>query len=135
MPQRLDARERLADIYRLDGNHIEAGRWSYLSEHAAPDEVAAFERACRHNPVRIMRGLRWRGPEEAAATDFAQQRLLDVRSRAEVAAGKKLDWSAGGRDVSEHWSESAFVIGCAFAGLVLVALVVIGAVTVIGWVF
>lgn len=134
LPHRLDARERLAEIYRLDGDRIEAGRWSYLSEQAASDEIAAFERACRHNPVRIMRGLRWRGPEQAAATDFAQQRLLDVRARAEAAADKKLDWSAGGRDVSEHGSEHAFVIGCAFAGLVLVALLVIGAVTVIGWV-
>ncbi|WP_315094715.1 DUF6584 family protein [uncultured Cellulomonas sp.] len=135
LPHRLEARERLAEIYRLDGNHIEAGRWSYLDEHAAPGDIAAFERACRHNPVRIMRGLSWRGPEEAAATEFAQQRLRDVRTRAEAAEGKKLDWSTGGRDVSAPWTEGAWIIGCALAGLVLGALVVVGAVTVIGWIF
>ena len=39
LPHRLDARERLADVYRLDGNRVEAGRWSYLSEHRDPGEV------------------------------------------------------------------------------------------------
>jgi hypothetical protein len=135
LPHRLDARERLADVCRLDGDRAEAGRWSYLSEQRDPREVAAFERACGRDPVRIMRGLRWRGSEEAATTELARQRLLDVRARAEAKAGKKLDWSARGRDVGGPWWEGVFTIGCLVAGLVLIALVVIGAVTVFSWIF
>ncbi|MEZ0446896.1 DUF6584 family protein [Cellulomonas sp. ICMP 17802] len=56
LPQALDARERLAEIYRLDGDRVEAGRWSYLAEQRDQDEVSAFERACGRDPVRIMRG-------------------------------------------------------------------------------
>jgi hypothetical protein len=135
LPHRLDARERLADVYRLDGNRVEAGRWSYLSEHRDQREVTAFERACGRNPVRIMRALRWRAAEEAATTEVARQRLLDVRDRAEAKAGKKLDWSDRGREVGEPWLHDAFAVGCLVVGLVLLALIVIGTVTVVGWVF
>lgn len=135
LPHALDARERLAEIYRGDGDRVEAGRWSYLSAQRDPAEVDAFERACGRNPVRIMRGLRWRGPEAQAATELAQQRLLDVRARAESTARKTLDWSDRGRDVAGPWWEDLPAIGCAIVGLMLVGLVVVGAVTVVGWIF
>jgi Tfp pilus assembly protein PilF len=61
VPQSLAARERLADVYRLEGERVEAGRWSYLSEKADREEVEAFERACGRDPIRIMRGLCWSG--------------------------------------------------------------------------
>ena len=134
-PRELVARERLTELYRLDGDQVEAGRWSYLSERRDPDEVAAFERACGRNPVRIMRALRWRGSEDAAATEVARQRLLDVRERAEAKAGKKLDWSDGGREVGAPWWSDAFAIGCLVTAVLLLALVVIGAATVINWIF
>lgn len=135
LPHRLDARERLADVCRLAGDRVEAGRWSYLSEQRDPGEVAAFERACGQSPVRIMRGLRWRGSEEDATTELARQRLLDVRARAEAAAGRKLDWSDTGRDVGGPWWEDVLLVGCLLTGLVLLALVIVGAVTVFNWVF
>ncbi|MBD7919945.1 hypothetical protein H9657_16860 [Cellulomonas sp. Sa3CUA2] len=133
LPHRLDARERLADVLRLQGDAVEAGRWSYLAEHRDADEVAAFERACGDDPVRIMRALRWRGDEQAAATASAQQRLLDVRARAEAHAGKKLDWTSPGREVGgSRWDLAG--VGCFLGGLVLVTLVAIGAATVVGWI-
>lgn len=137
LPRDVVARERLAELYRLEGNRVEAGRWSYLSDARDPEEVSAFERACGRDPVRIMRALRWRGTEDAAATEVARHRLLDVRSRAEAKAGKKLDWSDRGREVraDEPWWKSVAAIGCLVTGLVLVALVVIGARTVAGWIF
>ncbi|WP_125775461.1 DUF6584 family protein [Antribacter gilvus] len=135
LPQRLDARERLADVCRLEGDRVEAGRWSYLSEQPDPDEEAAFERACGRDPVRIMRGLRWSGSEKDATTDLARHRLLDVRARAEAAAGRKLDWSDRGRDVGGPWWDDAFAVGCLLTGLVLAFLVIVGAVTVFGWIF
>lgn len=135
LPRELDARERLAELYRLDGNRVEAGRWSYLSEHRNPDEVAALERACGRNPVRIMRALRWRGSEDAAATEVARLRLLEVRARAEAKAGKELDWSTRGREAEGPWWEGAPVIGCLVVSLTLLALIVIGAMTIVGWIF
>ena len=133
LPTRLEPRERLAEVYRLDGNLVEAGRWSYLSAHQDRAEIDAFERACGRDPVRIMRGLRWRGPEELAATELAQMRLLDVRARAEAAAGKTLDWSDRGRDVSEPWA-GASAFGCAVLALVVFGLLVVGVVTVFDWI-
>ena len=97
--------------------------------------MTAFERACGRNPVRIMRALRWRDSEEAASNELARQRLLDVRARAEAKAGKKLDWSTRGREVGDPWWEDAQAVGCLVVGLVLLALVVIGAATVVGWIF
>lgn len=135
LPHRLDARERLADVCRLDGDRVEAGRWSYLSEARDPAEVDAFEHACGRDPVRIMRGLRWRGPEEAATSEFARQTLADVRARAEAAAGKPLDWANPGRDVGDPWWQDVFTLGCLLGAVALVALVVIGATTVVGWIF
>ena len=135
-PYQLDARARLAEIYRLDGNLVEAGRWSYLSEQRDPAEVAAFERACGRDPVRIMRALRWRGYEDAATTEVAREGLIDVRARAEAKAGKELDWSSRGRGTEPPWwKEGAPVIGCFVVGLLLLALTVIGAATVVGWIF
>lgn len=135
-PYLLEARARLAEIYRLDGNLVEAGRWSYLSEQRDPAEVAAFERACGRNPVRIMRALRWRVHEDAAATETARERLIDIRARAEAKAGKELDWSSRGRGAEPPWwKDGAPVIGCLAVGLLLVTLTVIGAATVVDWVF
>ncbi|MEV7963580.1 DUF6584 family protein [Oerskovia paurometabola] len=135
LPHRLDARERLAAVCRLDGDLVEAGRWSYLTEQRDEREVAAFERACGKDPVRIMRALRWSCSEEAATTEVARQRLLDVRGRAEARAGRTLDWSDKGREVGDPWWEDALAVGCLVTGVVLLALVVIGAVTVVRWVF
>jgi hypothetical protein len=134
LPHRLEARERLADVCRLDGDPVEAGRWSYLGEHRDPAEVAAFERACGDDPVRIMRGLRWPGPDENAATEQAQVRLVEVRARAEAKAGKKLEWADPGRDVDGGWRDAVGPIGCALVVVVLVALVAIGISTVIDWI-
>ncbi|UZN02888.1 DUF6584 family protein [Cellulomonas sp. S1-8] len=134
LPHRLDARDRLADVYRLEGNLVEAGRWSYLGEDRDPEEVAAFERACGDDAVRIMRALRWRGPEDAAGTEAARQRLLDVRTRAQDKAGRKLDWETSGREAAGSRRDDLGTVGCLLGALVLVALMVVGAVTVVGWV-
>ncbi|WP_448631048.1 DUF6584 family protein [Cellulomonas soli] len=134
-PRELEARDRLAELHRRGGDRVEAGRWSYLSDDRDPEEVAAFERACRRNPVRIMRALRWRGSEEAATTEVARTRLIEVRARAEAKAGRTLEWEDHRDGVGSPWWTDAFAVGCLAGGLALVALVVIGAVTVVTWLF
>lgn len=135
LPHRIDARERLAGLQRLRGNAIEAGRWSYLSAERDADEVAAFERACGDDPVRIMRALEWRGPEADASTETARERLLEVRARAQATSRRTITWESAGREVGGSSGEDLWLLGCSVVAIVLVGLAVVGAVTVVGWVF
>ncbi len=75
-PTDLDLRQRLAAVHRQVGNLVEAGRWSYLSSAADPQETTAFERAYPVPALRL-RVLRW--PERGyAATEFARTRLTGL---------------------------------------------------------
>ncbi|MBO0899098.1 hypothetical protein J1G42_03820 [Cellulomonas sp. zg-ZUI222] len=132
LPRELAARDKLAEVCRLQGDRAEAGRWSYLSDVRDPTEVDAFERACGRDPVRIMGALRWEGSDDAA-TEVAGQRLREVRQRAEARAGRTLTWTDTGYEVQD-WRQDLGLLGCLLAGLVLLALAVVGAVTVVGWV-
>ncbi|MGN6243604.1 MAG: DUF6584 family protein [Motilibacteraceae bacterium] len=127
MPQRLDVRERLAEVYRLDGDLQQAGRWSYLARERNPEEVAAFERAFR-DPVRLMRALEWRGSEEDATDDVARERLREVRARAEAKAKRKVGWEKPPRpEVRVPGRHDRLVdAGCAVVGVGLVLLAVLG---------
>ena len=63
-PCRLDVRERLAEVFRVEGIPDQAGRWTYLSEEPDPAEIAAFELAYGGDPVRLMRA-----PQSSRATN------------------------------------------------------------------
>lgn len=127
MPERLDVREALAAVYRARGDLAQAGRWSYLAEHRDPAEVEAFERAYQGDPVRLMRALRWRGPESLAPTATARETLEALRSRAEAEVGAPLEWEDPRRPEREAtWRDAAAVV----AFFAVVALVVIGIVSV-----
>lgn len=132
-PQDLLVRERLADVYRRQGDTVQAGRWSYLSESRRPEEVAAFERAFGDDPVRLMWALRWTGSESDATTEYARHRLHDVRTRAEQNAGRTLDWTTRTPRPPVPWWKDASAVGCGAALLGVVVLAVIGAVTVVRW--
>ncbi|MBX6357656.1 MAG: hypothetical protein IRZ05_17610 [Micromonosporaceae bacterium] len=79
-PTDLDLRRRLARLYRMVGNRIEAGRWNYLTPGADTGELAAFERAFP-SPSRRLAELRWpqrpapRGRVWTAATARAVRRI------------------------------------------------------------
>lgn len=122
-PERLDLRERLAALYRLDGDAAQAGRWSYLSADADPREVAAFERAYRGDPIALMKALAWRRPEHDAATAVARERLRALRERAEADAGAPVDWADPRRPhPPARWWEP---VAAGVAGVVVLALVVL----------
>ena len=111
-PTDLDLRLRLAAAHRLDGNAIEAGRWSYLSAGADATETHAFERAYPRRAERLRR-LRWPDRDAHPATEFARRRLADLT----VPARRR------GRPIV-----------AALCGLALVALAILGAVTVAQWI-
>lgn len=132
-PQRLDLRERLAELYRLDGDLQQAGRWSYLARERDLAEVAAFERAFAGEPVRLMRALGWEGSEQDAADDVARERLREVRVRAEAAAGEPVPWRKPARPVPPPFTREDRLLqaGCAVVGVALVLLTGTGLVALI----
>ncbi|RKT57176.1 DUF6584 family protein [Saccharothrix australiensis] len=125
-PDRLDLRERLADVYRVLGDAPQAGRWGYLSEHRDPAETAAFERAYRTPEARLA-ALHWAGGD--AATETARIRLAALR--AEVSEQLR-DQLAATDDRDSSWHANILVL----LGLVLVLLCfVVGVVTLAGKVY
>ena len=127
-PDRLDLRERLAQVYRLLGDAAQAGRWSYLSEDRDEAEVAAFERAYR-TPVARLAALNWTGGEQAAATRVARDRLVALQSAANVQLRAELLVT---EDRDSSWGTNVLVL----LGLVVVLLCfVVGAVTLVMWAY
>lgn len=128
-PRRLDLREELAAVYRAEGNASQAGRWSYLAEHADPAETQAFARSCRHDPVEMMRALRWTGSADDAGTEVARERLQALRVQAHHTTGRWVSWEQPA-PAGAGWVLAALALGA----LLVLALVGVGAVTVVRWV-
>ncbi|NUT99951.1 MAG: hypothetical protein HOY78_48890 [Saccharothrix sp.] len=125
-PDRLDLRERLAAVYRVLGDPVQAGRWSYLSDHRDESEVAAFEHAYRTPEARLA-ALNWISGEHT--TETARLRLSALQSAVSEDLRAKL---AATDDRDSSWPANVLVL----AGLVVVLLCfVIGAVTVVVWVY
>jgi uncharacterized protein DUF6584 len=125
-PARLDLRDKLAAVYRLLGNTVQAGRWSYLSEVRDDVELAAFEHAYK-TPVAQLTALNWVGGENAADTETARTRLVELH-RAATAQIKDELVIAERLEPSRSWITCLLIV----VGLALLAvLVVTGAITVV----
>ncbi|WP_318209211.1 MULTISPECIES: DUF6584 family protein [unclassified Streptomyces] len=90
-PCDLMLRRRLAEVYRLYGDAAEAGRWMYLEADRDEEETAAFE-ARYGTPGWRMKALAWRGPEASAATRFAEEQLVAVRTACAEWLGRPVAW-------------------------------------------
>lgn len=127
-PDRLDLRERLAEVYRVLGDAAQAGRWTYLSEVRDDAEVAAFERAYR-TPLARLEAMNWVSGEAGATTGTARERLVALQAAANDQLRAELS-VADDRDSS--WRTNALVL----VGLVIVLLCfVVGAVTLVMWTY
>jgi hypothetical protein len=127
-PTRLDLRDKLAAVYRLLGNTVQAGRWSYLSEVRDDVELRAFERAYK-TPVARLTALNWTGGENAADTETARTRLMDLHRAATAQIQDELV-------IAEQEAPSRSWVTCALIALglaLLAVLVVTGAITVVQW--
>ncbi|MFF8596710.1 DUF6584 family protein [Streptomyces sp. NPDC015220] len=136
-PYDLTLRRRLAEVYRLYGDAAEAGRWMYLEEDRDAEETAAFE-ARYGSPGWRMKAIAWHGPEDLAATSFAQGRLAAVRAACAEELGHPVDWDdpASYRDDLEEkseapshpWSVSGVLagVGCLVGAIAFLAVWVIG---------
>ncbi|MGW8766866.1 DUF6584 family protein [Streptomyces sp. NPDC055815] len=136
-PYDLTLRRRLAEVYRLYGDAAEAGRWSYLEEDRRPDETAAFEERYG-SPARRMRALAWRGPEAQAATAFAEEQLVALRTARAEELGRAVDWddpAAYEEDADEEYvpDGDGWTVGGVLMGVgCLAGLVAFGFVWVLG---
>ena len=126
-PQDLDLRRRLAAVHRMTGNTVEAGRWDYLSATAQPAESAAFERAYPSAQRRLSK-LLWTGSADLAPTEHARQRLAELADAAAAEGGSTQDQA----DIP-RWGKAVGVTVYAVGVAGFLALVVLGAVTVVGW--
>ena len=123
-PQRLDLRERLAEVYRVLGQPAQAGRWTYLSEDRNSDELLAFERAYRRADARLV-ALSWQGRVDEAPTETARTRLASLYQEARVELQHDLDATP-----SEETSWGACLIVMAGGTFVLVCFL-LGIVTLV----
>ncbi|MBB5870992.1 hypothetical protein F4553_004371 [Allocatelliglobosispora scoriae] len=130
-PQDLDLRHRLAVVHRATGNRIEAGRWDYLTQDADADDVLAFERAYP-DPVRRLSALRWQGPAKRAATEHARVRLETLVAAASAQGAPTGDYEELGDE--PRWITVSFAIAIALGALGVLALAVLGVVTVAQWI-
>ena len=124
-PNRLDLRDKLAAVYRLLGNTVQAGRWSYLSEVRDDVEVLAFEHAYK-TPVARLTALNWVGGESAADTDTARTRLMALHRAATEQIQDEL--IVAEKEPGRSWVACALI---AFGLAVLAVLIVTGAITVV----
>ncbi|MCR3753405.1 DUF6584 family protein [Lentzea californiensis] len=123
-PQRLDLRERLAEVYRVLGQPAQAGRWTYLSDERDPGELLAFERAYRRADSRLV-ALSWQGRVDEAPTEMARTRLASLYQEARVELQHDLDATP-----SEETSWGACLIVMAGGTFVLVCFL-LGIVTLV----
>jgi len=125
-PTRLDLRDKLAAVYRLLGNTVQAGRWSYLSEVRDDAELWAFEHAYK-TPMARLTALNWTGGENAADTETSRTRLMELH-RAVTAQIQAELVVAEQQEPRRSWVTGTLIA----LGLVLLAvLVVTGAITVV----
>lgn len=123
-PDRLDLRERLAEVYRVLGQPAQAGRWTYLSEERDPGELEAFERAYRRADARLV-ALSWQGRVDEAPTETARTRLASLYQEARGELQRDLDATP-----NEETSWGACLIVMAGGTFVLVCFI-LGIVTLV----
>ncbi|MDX3656438.1 hypothetical protein PV646_03880 [Streptomyces sp. ID05-26A] len=123
-PDRLDLRERLAEVYRVLGQPAQAGRWTYLSEERDPGELEAFERAYRRADARLV-ALSWQGRVDEAPTETARTRLASLYQEARGELQRDLDSTP-----NEETSWGACLIVMAGGTFVLVCFI-LGIVTLV----
>jgi hypothetical protein len=124
-PNDLDLRHRLAAIHRMTGNAVEAGRWDYLSPGAEPTETVAFERAFPTAQRRLGK-LQWQGSPDLAPTEHARERLAAL---AEAAAAERRGAPLPVPRPGMPLRLVAYALGVAG----FLALAMLGAFTVVGW--
>ena len=80
----------------------------------------------------MMAALAWVDPEQDAGTVSARERLIQLRSAGEAAAGTTLEWKGPRKPERDRFSFAG--VGCVVVAVALLACVVVGATTIVRWV-
>jgi len=142
-PDDLSLRVKLAEVYWKFQQPVMAGRYWYLVEERSPEmeaAVQAFEKMQGHNPLRIMRALKFQGELSGIEGSYAGRVISDLmeivkdRHNEEILLGlpgmppkiKESNMRHGGQGSD---------FGCWIVFIIVMCLILIGLITVVGWIF
>ncbi|MFF4879934.1 MULTISPECIES: DUF6584 family protein [unclassified Micromonospora] len=132
-PDDLELRAQRAALYRQVGNVVEAGRWGFLDEDAAVEEIGAFERA-HPGAWRRLLVLKVNADPTDKLGPVARARFGRLVEQAGQEGQGPVTWTeAGPRQVPGAWSEALPCLVATVIGLIVLTLTVLGLVTVIRW--
>lgn len=140
-PESLEVREQLAHVCRLQGDVLQAGRWSYLADERVADEIEKFEKTT-HNLVKRMQALNWSSEPERATTPVARERLDSLLKQARTqtkdhqlryATVADQQWRPPGTLGERLGTAAALTIALGVLGLFVIG-VIDGIVTVVSWI-
>lgn len=136
-PENLQLRSRLGDVYWMLGYPREAGRFWFLDDPRDSNKQIAidlFVRECRGDPAVILKRLDLRCPPgklRQSAQDRIQAELDECARRGMVAPSFPEEIPTP----ELPWKTRLFIGGCGLAAFIVLALTVIGAATLIRWIF
>ncbi len=133
-PDDLDLRAQRAALYRQVGNLVEAGRWGFLTEDATPEEIAAFERAHSGAWARLL-VLKVNADPADKLGPVASARLARLIEQAGQEGPAPVAWTEVGPrpQIPGSWRDDLPCLLAAAIALMVIALAVLGLITVIRW--
>ncbi|BCJ75845.1 hypothetical protein CS0771_53890 [Catellatospora sp. IY07-71] len=133
-PDDLDLRARRAAVYRQVGNLVEAGRWGFLSEDAAAEEISAFEKA-HPGAWRRLLLLKVNADPADELGPVAGARFARLVEQAEQEGPAPVAWTEVGPrpQFPGSWRDEMPCLVAAAVGLIVVGLAVFGLVSLIRW--
>jgi len=142
-PDDLALRRRLGDVYWQIHYPAMAGRYWYLEEERTPDMAqacTAFERACGNDAAQILMALKYNGDVAALGDTFAGRTLLALQKRARQECGFQIVFGKSGKERYGYTDRAKsngrwLTIGCLIAALAAVALMAVGLVAIVQWIF
>ncbi len=147
-PDDLMLRRKLGEVYWKLHYIQRAGCYWYLEEEKTPEMLSAcrsFERACGHDPLKILLALKFRGNVDAIQGEFAGRTLLGLHEQARRTHRNYVDFRHKGaekyhqpgqaRDRASRYAGRLWLIGCGVIILLVLALAAFGALSLFRWIF
>ena len=142
-PDDLNLRLKLGQVYWELQYPSMAGRYWYLEQAKTPAMAQAcrsFERSCGDDPAKLLLAVKFRGDIDKIRDTHAGQTLLGLQGQAEERFGYVIEFGKTGRERYRYtrWSGSRgrlILVGFVAALLIAVGLMVVGAITLVQWVF
>lgn len=134
-PEDLSLRTRLGEVYFKLGYPVLAGQFWFLEESLTEEQRGAvnrFVKDCNGDALTILKRLRLRIPSEAVREKAVREKLNALEDEC---LGKGQEPPAHPFSVAATQTQDrAMLIGCSLVGFFLVAVFVVGMVTVLGWI-